>query len=90
MGNAKSKADDTTKSKADIIQLAQNKSAGLDVVVQGDDEDVLPWHAVPNVKDVIDDLASNAEAGLTSGGRRTHWERTAGAGRGRGLGRGRM
>ncbi|KAI8469567.1 MAG: cation transporting ATPase [Monoraphidium minutum] len=60
----KSKAAEASRSKADIIQMAQ-KSAGVEVVVQ-DEDDVLPWHAVPDIKEVIEDLATDATNGLTA------------------------
>ena len=52
--------------KAGIVQLAQ-KGEGLEAVVVQDDEIDLPWHAVPDAKDVVEDLASDAAEGLTGG-----------------------
>ncbi len=55
--------------KAGVLQLAQKSvHGGIEVVVQEDEID-LPWHAVPTAKEVVEDLASNAESGLSSGAR---------------------
>lgn len=52
--------------KRSIVALAKNSQA-LDVVVDGADEDVCPWHAVSAIKEVMEDLATDAEPGLSSG-----------------------
>lgn len=62
---AKAKTGDGPRRAQSIIRIAKAEDKPLEVVVA--DEDIAePWHAVADVKDVLDDLATTAE-GLTSG-----------------------
>ena len=56
--------------KKSIVQVAKNggaQASNLEVVIDGSEDDVLPWHAVHNANEVVQDLASNVEDGLSSG-----------------------
>jgi len=52
--------------RGDMVQLAQKSTPGFEVVVQEEEIDN-PWHSVPTAKEVVDDLASDAAVGLSSG-----------------------
>ena len=56
--------------KKSIVQVAKNggaQASNLEVVIDGSEDDVLPWHAVHDANEVVQDLASNVEDGLSSG-----------------------
>ena len=67
-GCLKPKTEVETMDQRRIISIAQgSESRGIEVVTLNDsEEELVPWHAVPDVAEVVEDLASNAETGLSS------------------------
>lgn len=68
MGAKASKAEGGPLDKKGTIAVAQKSAGDLQsLAVVAEDEIDLPWHAVPDAKDVVEDLASSVHDGLSSG-----------------------